>query len=270
MGDMVNDIYTNTLEIIKNSRYRYLSEASTTSLVSGILYSYGWNVFDPSEVEPQFTFYNKRPDLAIKLFEKRKIYIEIKKYEKNLNQKDIKQLEGYLKETPDVQMGFLSNSRTWWFYISSKDENNDIKIVRKDQIDLLKDSDSNIQKFFSNNLSKDKMVDEWYQTNIEILGNHNCLIDQKNAAIYNLRKMKDIKVIDALEKTFFKEEDDTIRLNALNGIVHLSGIKDPKPVLEKALDDQSTKIREKAKEYLDLLKKQQEADLNHYKNKLGL
>lgn len=253
----MNDLFTNTIELIKSSKNMYLSEAATTSLVNGILYYCGWNVFDPSEVVPQFSFNDKRPDLAIKLFEKRKIYIEIKKYQKKLNENNLKQLEGYLKETPDVKLGFLTNSHTWEFYTSITDENNEIKIIKRDQINILKDSDFNVLNFFSKNLSKNKMVDKWYQNNIEILNNYNIHMHQKNAAIYNLRKMQDRRVIEDLERIFYEEKDDITRLNALNGLIDLRDKKDPKSLLETALDDNSTIIKQKAKENLELIIKQE-------------
>lgn len=267
----MNEIFSNTKEIIeKNKSNIYLSEASTTSLINGILYANGWNVFDPSEVEPQLSIDDKIPDLTLKLFGTRKIYIEIKKIQKRLNKKDVDQLKGYLRHTPDVKLGFLTNSRTWLFFSSSRNENNDIILDIEDRIDIISANEAKILKFFSNHLAKEKMIDELYNTNIEILFDKNSHSNQKNAAIYNLRKIKDKKVLDTLESIFYNEKEDTIRLNALNGLVEMSKEKNPEPILKKALNDQSVIIKEKAKENLEVLKIHQERKIHQYKSKLGI
>jgi len=87
----MNQTLSEMIQIIRIERNEYLNEASITSIVNGILYSYGWNVFDPREVSPQYNIYSeehpKRVDLALKLFGLRKIFIEIKDIKKARNLK---------------------------------------------------------------------------------------------------------------------------------------------------------------------------------------
>ena len=69
-------ILSETIRLIRDEKTEYFNEASITSLVCGILYSYGWNVFDPNEVAPQYNIrsekHPQRVDLALKLLVKEK------------------------------------------------------------------------------------------------------------------------------------------------------------------------------------------------------
>jgi hypothetical protein len=127
---------SDTLQIIRDKRIEFIDEASITSLINGVLYSYGWNVFDPYEVEPQYYVYDGsgffgKVDLALKLFGQRKIFIEIKQSTEKLHNHE-KQIKDYLYNTNDVPVGVLTNASSWWFYICSRDKNNEI-LIRSSQ-----------------------------------------------------------------------------------------------------------------------------------------
>ena len=115
-------ILSETIRLIRDEKTEYFNEASITSLVCGILYSYGWNVFDPNEVAPQYNIrsekHPQRVDLALKLLVK-KILIEIKDIKRQIKKYEY-QLKGYLNKIPDVKVGILTNSASWWFIIRMK------------------------------------------------------------------------------------------------------------------------------------------------------
>lgn len=272
----MNKILFDTIQIIRNERNEFINEASITSLVYGILYSLGWNVFDPYEVAPQYNIlteaHPQRVDLALKVFGQRKIFIEIKDIKKGKNlKKNENQLKGYLQKTPDVKSGILTNSASWWFYNSKKDENNCITINRQDKVNILKDNDSFIEKIFSQYLSKEKIVDQWYQVNVDKLSNNS----QKLSAIINLRNMKDRRVIEPLNQVFNEDKENYARISALNGIFELhklgeldNGIMNQ--ILKKASKDKSSSIREQSERFLNEMQKEEKQKIQKYKSDLGI
>lgn len=273
----MNKILFDTIQIIRNESNEYINEASITSLVNGILYSYGWNVFDPYEVAPQYNIlteaHPKRVDLAIKLFGQREILIEIKDIKKGKNlKKNEKQLKDYLKKTPDVNLGILTNSASWWFYNSNKDENNIIVISRQDKLNILKDDDAFIEKIFSRYLSKEKMAEKWFQRNVNIINSNN---SQKLSAIINLRNMKDKRIYEPLNKIFNEDKEDYPRISALNGIfeLHKLGKLDNEiiyPILKKAMNDQSSYIKKQAMRYLNEIQEENNKKIQKYKSDYGI
>lgn len=271
----MNQILSNTIEIIRTQRNEYLNEASITSLINGILYSYGWNVFNPREVAPEYNIYSekhpKRVDLALKLFGLRKIFIEIKDQKKGKNlKKHEKQLKGYLNKTPDVKLGILTNASSWWFYNSTKDENFHIKIIEGPKLDIIRDSNSKIENIFSDYLSRKKMADEWFNTYMDILFSDNYHYSEKQTAILNLKKMKDKRLLEPFKRVLNDQEDNITRRTAFDGIIELSEEKDLKPLLIKSLNDKSPEIKMKAVEQLEKMKKQEELKLQNYKSDLGI
>lgn len=137
------------LEIIRNKNLNRIRESGITSIIQGILYFNGWNVFDPFEVKPQPSVPPKdRPDLALFVFSRRKALIEIKKSNKNINNPQIReQLLRYLDKAPDVEYGILTNAISWQFY-----ENETNQMVA--ELNLTNDEDSVIKKTFDSYLSK--------------------------------------------------------------------------------------------------------------------
>jgi len=47
------------LEIIRNKNLNRIRESGITSIIKGIIYFNGWNVFDPFEVKPQPSYLRK-------------------------------------------------------------------------------------------------------------------------------------------------------------------------------------------------------------------
>lgn len=239
----MNETLSNTIEMIRDKKRRHLDEYRTTCFINGILYGCGWNIFDPDEVTPQYSSSGKRPDIALGLFDNKNIFVEIKRINRNLNN-DVKQLKGYLMNNKNFKYGFLTNACQWQFYASSVDEYNQIQVELIDQVDI--DENSKIEKFFFNYLSKEKMVEEYFQTNITILKSNNVHDTTMNAAIFNLRKMKDKRVIETFEEIFKNEEyDNNLRLNALNGLVELSNEKYPTHLIKEGLKSDQTRIKSK-------------------------
>lgn len=266
-------ILSDTIQIIREKDIDSILEASITSLIYGILYSQGWNVFDPYEVIPQHEVSQKKGrvkydeiesnskkkvDLAVELFYRKKIFIEIKKSDQKLIKHE-KQLKDYLLSipkpriglTPEVPIGVLTNATSWWFYEILDDKNNRTKIVRKETVNIDKDNDFDIERIFSNYLSRDKMVEEWYQTNINILNSNN---SQRMSAIRNLRKMKDKRVIEPFKKIITEDNGANLKSVAFEGIIELYDKNDLKTFLKETIHDPSPSMRKRAEKHLEKIK----------------
>ncbi|MEN6553258.1 MAG: hypothetical protein ABFC34_10305, partial [Methanobacterium sp.] len=200
----------------------------------------------------------KKVDLAVELFDCKKIFIEIKKSDQKLVKHE-KQLKDYLLSIPkprfglkpEVPIGVLTNATSWWFYEILNDKNNQTKIVRKKTVNIDKDNDFDIDRIFSNYLSRDKMVEDWYQTNINILNSNN---SQRMSAIRNLRKMKDKRVIGPFKKIVIEDNGARLKSLAFDGITELYDEHDLKGFLKDTLDDPNPLMRERAEKHLEKIK----------------
>lgn len=129
-----------------------MSEASITLIILGILHHYGWDVFNPNEVEPQFNKRVKgRPDLALKHSMQVKGFVEIKNAKQDLNNHK-KQIKDYLEDRIEVKFGVLTNAVSWIFY---KRETESSRLVEVASVDINKHPDNYIKEIFDLYLSKE-------------------------------------------------------------------------------------------------------------------
>lgn len=132
-----------------------MSEASITLIILGILHYYGWDVFNPNEVEPQFNKRIKgRPDLALKHSMQIKGFIEIKNAKQNLNDHK-KQIKYYLEDRTEVKLGVLTNAVSWIFYKRDPETSSLLEVA---VVDVNKHHDDYIKQIFDQYLSKEKIV----------------------------------------------------------------------------------------------------------------
>lgn len=132
-----------------------MSEASITLIILGILHYYGWDVFNPNEVEPQFNKRIKgRPDLALKHSMQIKGFIEIKNAKQNLNDHK-KQIKYYLEDRTEVKLGVLTNAVSWIFYKRDPETPSLLEVA---VVDVNKHHDDYIKQIFDQYLSKEKIV----------------------------------------------------------------------------------------------------------------
>lgn len=138
-------------------RVEYLSEARITSIILGILSHYGWDVFDPYEVAHQYKTSSGKVDVALSKSMQVKVFVEIKKCSVNLNDtKPQDQIKRYLNDEDGVELGILTNAISWIFFARSPKSK--IDIIKVAEVNVRIDDDSQINKVFSNYLSKDKVL----------------------------------------------------------------------------------------------------------------
>ena len=122
-----------------------VSEAQTSQgIVLPILNNLGWDVFDTSEVTPEYAVGGRRVDFALRIQMINKVFLEIKKTSENLENHQ-EQLVYYAFQQ-GVKLAILTNGITWQFYLPLEEGGWEQR--RFFTIDLLEQSiDDAIEKF---------------------------------------------------------------------------------------------------------------------------
>lgn len=93
-----------------------VSEAQTSQgIVLPILNNLGWDVFNTSEVSPEYSVGGRRVDFALRIQNINKVFLEIKKTSENLENHQ-EQLVYYAFQQ-GVKLAILTNGITWQFYL---------------------------------------------------------------------------------------------------------------------------------------------------------
>lgn len=124
-----------------------VSEAQTSQgIVLPILNNLGWDVFDTSEVTPEYSVGGRRVDFALRIQSINKVFLEIKKTSENLDNHQ-EQLVYYAFQQ-GVKLAILTNGITWQFYLPLQEGSWEQR--RFFTIDLMEQSiDDAIEKFES-------------------------------------------------------------------------------------------------------------------------
>lgn len=124
-----------------------VSEAQTSQgIVLPILNNLGWDVFDTSEVTPEYSVGGRRVDFALRIQSINKVFLEIKKTSENLENHQ-EQLVYYAFQQ-GVKLAILTNGITWQFYLPLEEGSWEQR--RFFTIDLMEQSiDDAIEKFES-------------------------------------------------------------------------------------------------------------------------
>ena len=105
------------VEQIKNTvSLSVLDESATKQgVVLKLLNLAGWDIFDISQVVPEYTVGNRRVDYAIRPGSPNAVFIEVKRPSENLERHQQQLLEYCFQE--GVNLAVLTNGRTWWLYL---------------------------------------------------------------------------------------------------------------------------------------------------------
>ena len=105
------------LEEIKNTLARRdLDESATKQgVVLRLLSLAGWDVFNVSEVTPEYTVGTKRVDYALRPESHNAVFVEVKRNGENLEGHQQQLLEYCFQQ--GVKLAALTNGRTWWLYL---------------------------------------------------------------------------------------------------------------------------------------------------------
>lgn len=103
-------------EIRKDRRILSFDEAATKqAVVLRILNCLGWNPFNIDEIEPEYGVGEGKVDYALKHDNFKKVFIEVKKTEEDLEKHQEQLLRYSFQE--GVKLAILTNGITWWFYL---------------------------------------------------------------------------------------------------------------------------------------------------------
>jgi hypothetical protein len=114
-------ILAHASKIMSQTQYLKTEAATSTTLVLPFLAALGYNVFDPTEVEPEFSAdvgnkKGEKVDYAIKVDGKPIVLIEVKHWETNLGEVHASQLFRYFNAEESVRFAILTNGIVYRFY----------------------------------------------------------------------------------------------------------------------------------------------------------
>lgn len=116
---MNNDILKRQLQAVKRRLAESIDEYTLKQVViQRILSCLGWDIFDDSEVTPEYTTGGKRVDYSLRHGEQNKVFIEVKKPSENLDNHQEQLLRYSFSE--GIRMALLTNGVAWWFYLPAQ------------------------------------------------------------------------------------------------------------------------------------------------------
>jgi hypothetical protein len=107
-------------QTIEEIRKKYLGiitdEASTKQvIILRTLNALDWNIFDHTEVTPEYIVKGLRVDFSLRIANQNKVFIEVKKIGEDLEGHEEQLLNYAFKE--GVPLAVLTNGITWWLYL---------------------------------------------------------------------------------------------------------------------------------------------------------
>lgn len=90
-------------------------EATKQGFILPIFQKLGWNPFDVQEVYPEFSVQNGRVDYSLRIDNRNKVFVEVKKLGEDLDRHQEQLLQYAFKH--GVKLAILTNGTIWWFYL---------------------------------------------------------------------------------------------------------------------------------------------------------
>lgn len=127
--DFIDDVRTRSSRFQSRLEHLNTEEATKAALVMPFIQMLGYNVFDPTEVVPEYTadFGNRKGekvDYALVLDGEPVVLIEAKKYGANLRVEQESQLFRYFSATSSARFGILTDGIVYRFYSDLEDSVN--------------------------------------------------------------------------------------------------------------------------------------------------
>lgn len=126
--DFAEAILAHASKISSQTPHLKTEAATSTALVLPLLAALGYNVFDPTEVEPEFSAdiggkKGEKVDFAIKVDGNPIVLIEVKHWQSALCEANASQLFRYFNAVESVRFGILTNGIVFRFYSDLEAEN---------------------------------------------------------------------------------------------------------------------------------------------------
>ncbi len=105
-------------DLKSNKKLSSFDEASTKQAVVMRMLSFlGWDIFNVDEVCPDYAANSSHVSYALRIGDKKKIFVEVKRVSEKLDNHQKKFVEIASAEGADIAV--LTNGITWWFYLTS-------------------------------------------------------------------------------------------------------------------------------------------------------
>ncbi len=132
----------------------YDEQATKQVIVLKILSTLGWDIFDINEVYPEYALKSQRVDYSLRINNKDKVFIEVKRIREQLESHH-EQLLKYSFQA-GVGLAVLTNGVSWWFYLPLLQDAawEDRKFYT---IDFLQQEPEDVADKFIDLLSRDKI-----------------------------------------------------------------------------------------------------------------
>ena len=116
-NNRVAETIAQAVEQIRNTVFAPSLDESATkqSVALRLLNLCGWDLFDLSQVAPEYTVGNRRVDYALLPGSANAVFIEVKRLGENLGNHQQQLLEYCFQE--GVRLAALTNGQTWWLYL---------------------------------------------------------------------------------------------------------------------------------------------------------
>ena len=108
-------------DLKSNKKLSAFDEASTKQAVVLRMLSFlGWDIFNVDEVCPDYAANSSHVSYALRIGDKNKIFVEVKKISEKLDDHQKKFVE--ISSGEDADIAVLTNGVTWWFYLTSSND----------------------------------------------------------------------------------------------------------------------------------------------------
>jgi len=118
-----------------------------------------WDIFNPGEVNPEYSVGGKRVDYALVSDGRAKVFIEVKKPKESLSSHQEQLLNYSFKE--GIPLAVLTNGTTWWFYLPLQEASWEER--KFDSIEMKRDDSED-----ASNKIRDYLLKEDVKSNISI------------------------------------------------------------------------------------------------------
>lgn len=153
----MDEMLASTLrDIARDLKAKDYDEATTKqSIVLQVLHILGWEVFKADEVVPEYGVESRRVDYSLRLLNRDRVFLEVKKPREELERHQQQLLDYAFRQ--GVDMAVLTNGLTWWLYLPTKP--GDWRQRKFLTVDLREQETQTAAQRLHQFLSKDKVAD---------------------------------------------------------------------------------------------------------------
>ncbi len=144
-------------DIRSNDSIISFDEATTKqAIILRVLSVLSWDIFNTSEVTPEYSVSGKRVDYSLRINNTNKVFLEVKKVNEDIENHQEQLLNYSFQE--GVKLAVLTNGVTWWFYLPLNEGNWEQRKFYA--IDVIQQDESDIADKFIDFLGKENVKNE--------------------------------------------------------------------------------------------------------------